>query len=118
MVAKLIILSLTFPEFPLIDPNQFNREPLSQGNYCRFYVDFTKKLQFFYCYYRFCRAHRSKIEDMRGIEGLYDNLLEEADEAVANKIKYKELGSKICENGDNQKKNGSVAYNTQHSVGF
>ena len=57
---------------------------------------------------------------MRGIEGLYDNLLEEADEAVANKIKYKELGSKICENGENnQKKNGgSVGYNTQHSVGF
>jgi len=67
---------------------------------------------------RFCRAHRSKIEDMRGIEGLYDNLLEEADEAVANKIKYKELGSKICENGDKLKKNGSVEYNTQHSVGF
>ena len=67
------------------------------------------------------------MEDMRGIEGLYDNLLEEADEAVANKIKYKELGSKICENGDNQKKNGSVqinlapgsvGYNTQHSVGY
>ena len=77
-----------------------------------------KRLIIFCCYYRFCRAHRSKIEDMRGIEGLYDNLLEEADEAVANKIKYKELGSKICENGDNQKKNGSVAYNTQHSVGF
>merc|ERR1712223_430043 len=67
---------------------------------------------------RFCRAHRSKIEDMRGIEGLYDNLLEEADEAVANKIKYKELGSKICENGDKLKKNGSVEHNTQHSVGF
>ena len=51
------------------------------------------------------------LEDMRGIEGLYDNLLAEADEAVAKRVKYKELGSKINENGHKQENGKKVVIN-------
>ena len=67
-------------------------------------------MHFFYNF-RFCRAHRPILEDMRGIEGLYDNLLAEADEAVAKRVKYKELGSKINENGHKQENGKKVVIN-------
>ena len=42
---------------------------------------------------RFQRAHRPFMEDLRGIEGLFEELLKEADEAAHSQVKYKELGS-------------------------
>jgi hypothetical protein len=33
------------------------------------------------------------MEDLRGIEGLYEELMKEADEATQFQVKYKELGS-------------------------
>ena len=53
---------------------------------------------------RFHRAHRPNMEDMRGIEGLFDKLNKEAEEAVARHEKYKELGTTSDYN--TEKKNG------------
>ena len=33
------------------------------------------------------------MEDLRGIEGLFEELMKEADEAAQSQVKYKELGS-------------------------
>ena len=33
------------------------------------------------------------MEDLRGIEGLFEELMKEADEATQFQVKYKELGS-------------------------
>jgi len=42
---------------------------------------------------KFQRAHRPFMEDLRGIEGLFEELMKEADEAAQSQVKYKELGS-------------------------
>jgi hypothetical protein len=42
---------------------------------------------------KFQRAHRPFMEDLRGIEGLFEELMKEADEATQFQVKYKELGS-------------------------
>jgi len=42
---------------------------------------------------KFQRAHRPFMEDLRGIEGLFELLMKEADEAAQFQVKYKELGS-------------------------
>jgi len=42
---------------------------------------------------KFQRAHRPLMEDLRGIEGLFEELMREADEAAQSQVKYKELGS-------------------------
>ena len=44
-------------------------------------------------FFRFQRAHRPHMEDLRGIEGLFEELMNEADEATKSQVKYKELGS-------------------------
>ena len=44
-------------------------------------------------FFRFQRAHRPFMEDLRGIEGLFEELMKEADEATQFQVKYKELGS-------------------------
>ena len=33
------------------------------------------------------------MEDLQGIEGLFEELMKEADEAAQSQVKYKELGS-------------------------
>ena len=54
-----------------------------------------KVLKFLIFVLRFYRAHRAEMEDMVGIEGLFHELTLEAEEAKANKEKYKELGSSL-----------------------
>ena len=44
---------------------------------------------------RFYRAHRPHLEDMRGIEGLFENLTTEAEEAAKKQLKCKELGENL-----------------------
>merc|ERR1712029_226997 len=60
---------------------------------------------------RFYRAHRPQLEDMTGIEGLFETLTTEAQEAANQHVKYKELGSCLPDyhkaaNGTNGTTNG------------
>ena len=64
-----------------------------------------------FLFFRFYRAHRPQLEDMTGIEGLFETLTTEAQEAANQHVKYKELGSCLPDyhkaaNGTNGTTNG------------